>query len=149
MNKSNDKEFDPTVIYATCWRMVYMSVHRYSSNPTGELLTVMTFSLLNKIGYHPTVSDLSRITGLNKSSVSRYVTRQMQQGYLREDIDPADRRLRRLVPTTKGRTEEEWHRGRTHDIVNLDADILDQLSKSDDPVSMLMDVLLGADKGRK
>lgn len=82
MSKSELADLEVGAIYATFWRMVYMSVHRYGSNPTGELLTVMTITLLDKAGYNPTTADLVEITGLAKSNVSRYVSRQIKNGFL-------------------------------------------------------------------
>jgi DNA-binding MarR family transcriptional regulator len=143
MSKSTRTNFDIGAIYATFWRMVYMSVHRYGSNPTGELLTVMTIALLHQADYDPTSAELAEITGLPKTSVSRYVSRQMRKGYLTEVVDPQDRRRRRLQPTTKGRKEEQWHQKQTQDLARLSSEALRGLGKSKDPVSDLKNILLG------
>jgi DNA-binding MarR family transcriptional regulator len=130
-------------IYATFWRMVYMSVHRYDSRPTGELLTVMTIALLDKAGYNPTVSDLVEITGLRKTNVSRYVSGQIKAGYITEFVDSQDRRRRRLRPTGKGSKEEEWHKRETLEMVQLSSEALRGLGKSKDPVADMKEILLG------
>lgn len=93
--------FDPdlAVPYTLVWRWMHLSVHRYGSLPTGAVLVILTIVVLHQAGYHPTVTDLAEITGLPKSSISRYVSEQMAAGFLEEYIDPGDRRRRRLRPT--------------------------------------------------
>lgn len=93
--------FDPelSIPYTLVWRWIHLSVHRYGSLPTGALLVVLTIIVLHQSGYHPTVTELAEITGLPKSSISRYVSEQMSAGFLEEYIDPSDRRRRRLRPT--------------------------------------------------
>jgi DNA-binding MarR family transcriptional regulator len=140
--KSTRTNLDIGAIYATFWRMVYMSVHRYDSNSTGELLTVMTIALLRQADYDPTSADLAEITGLPKTSVSRYVSRQMRKGYLTEVVDRQDRRRRRLRATAKGRKDEQWHRKETQDLARLSREALRGLGKSKDPVSDLKKILL-------
>ncbi|RMF95994.1 MAG: MarR family transcriptional regulator [Gammaproteobacteria bacterium] len=98
-----------TGIYALWWRLVQLSVHRYGSHPTGEMLMVLTIVLLDEAGYQPTVTELARLVGLPKSTVSRYVASQMSEGFVEECIDPADRRRRRLGPTRAARAERAWH----------------------------------------
>ena len=102
--------------YAMFWRMVHLAVHRYGSHPTGELLIVLSIMLLERAGANPTVSDLAEITGLPKSSVSRYVSTEINTGFLEEAIDPQDRRRRYLKPTAKARKEAKWHASQ---LVNL------------------------------
>lgn len=106
-------EWDPEcdIPYALVWRWLNLSVHRYGSTPTGQTLTVLTIVLLADLGYHPTVTELAEITGLPKSTISRYVSFEMSAGFLEEYIDRSDRRRRMLRPTTKAETEREWHRG--------------------------------------
>ncbi len=72
---------------------------------------MLTIVLLADLGYHPTVTELAEITGLPKSTISRYVSFEMSAGFLEEYIDPSDRRRRMLRPTSKGAAEREWHRG--------------------------------------
>ncbi len=143
MSKSTRINLDVGSIYAALWRMIYMSVHRYDSRPTGELLTVMTIALLHQADYDPTTGDLVEITGLAKSSVARYVSRQMKIGYLTEDVDPQDRRLRRLRPTAKGRKEGQWHHNQTQELTRLSSAALRGLGKSKDPAADLKNILLG------
>ncbi len=85
--------------------MLHLSVSKYGSHPTGQLLVAYTMNLLHQSGYEPTIGDLCRATNLPKSSVSRYVSWQIKEGYALEAIDPNDRRIRRLKQTEKGRTE--------------------------------------------
>ncbi len=96
-------------MYATCWRMAYMGIHKYDSDPTGELLTTMTLALLDQADCAPTISELSKLTGLAKSNVSRYVSKQIKGGFVEEVIDPEDRRSRRLRPTELGKKEAVWN----------------------------------------
>jgi len=142
MSKGMSVDSEVGSIYATFWRMIYMTVHRYDSNPTGELLTVMTIALLGKAGYKPTISDLVEITGLQQTSVSRYVSRQIKNGFITEVVDPQDRRRRRLCSTPKGKQEEEWHQHRTLDLARLSDEALRGLGKSEDPVADLTKILM-------
>ena len=107
------KGFDPelSIPYALVWRWMLQSVNRYGSIPTGELLIVLTIVVLDQGGYHATVTDLADITGLPKSSISRYVSDQMSKGFLEEYIDDQDRRRRRLRPSQAAVREldENWN----------------------------------------
>ncbi len=85
--------------------MLHLSVSKYGSHPTGQLLVAYTMNLLHQSGYEPTIGDLFRATNLPKSSLARYVSWQIKEGYVLEVIDPNDRRMRRLKQTKKGRTE--------------------------------------------
>jgi len=109
----SELEWDPEIDipYAVVWRWLNLSVHRYGSTPTGQTLAVLTIVLLSDLGYHPTVTELAEITGLPKSTISRYVSFEMSAGFLEEYIDPADRRRRMLRPTAAAAAEREWHRG--------------------------------------
>jgi DNA-binding MarR family transcriptional regulator len=80
-------------LFAVLWRFLQLAVHRYDSGLTGEVLVV---------------SELASITGLPKSNVSRYVSKQLAVGHLKEVIDPQDRRRRILWPTETGIKEQEW-----------------------------------------
>ncbi len=109
MNAEMSVSKNVAIAYSLVWRWLLMSVHRYGSLPTGELLTVLTIVVLDRADYNPTVTDLSEITQLPKSSISRYVSDQMAKGFLEEYIDPADRRRRRLRPTEVARAELRQH----------------------------------------
>ena len=98
-----------TAIYALWWGLVQLSVHRYGSHPTGEMLMVLTMVLLDEAGHQPTVTELASLVGLPKSTVSRYVASQMSEGFVEEFIDPGDRRRRRLRPTPAALVERAWH----------------------------------------
>ena len=94
-----------TVIF---WRVMHLYLHRYGSIPLGQMLVELTTIGLNELGRPPTVTDLCDTTGLPKSSISRYISAQMNQKLIEELIDPNDRRRRRLVLTEKGRAERAW-----------------------------------------
>jgi DNA-binding MarR family transcriptional regulator len=116
---NDENALDLTDVYMMFWRLVQLAVHRYGSHPTGELLIVLTIVLLDRVGYHPTVTELAEIANLPKSSVSRYVSTEMHNGFLEEVIDPRDRRRRLLRPTEKAREEQKWHREQVREIARL------------------------------
>jgi DNA-binding MarR family transcriptional regulator len=90
------------------WRVMHLYMARYGSIPMGQMLVSMTTIVLNELGRSPTVTDLCEATGLPKSSISRYISAQMEQGVVMEVIDPTDRRRRKLVLTDAGKTERKW-----------------------------------------
>jgi DNA-binding MarR family transcriptional regulator len=139
--KITSSDLEVGSIYAAQWRMIYMGLHKYHSAPTGELLTVMTIALLDKAGYNPTVSELTEITGLAKSNVSRYITNQIKAGYIVDVITPEDRRLRRLCPTEKGKKEAEWNDKKNLEMVRSTSKALQSLGKSKNPVLDLKNIL--------
>lgn len=116
MIDTNKPDLTTDDVYVMFWRLVQMAVHRYGSHPTGELLIVLTIVLLDRAGYNPTVTELAEITNLPKSSVSRYVSTEMANGFLEEVIDSRDRRRRLLQPSAQGRAELERHRVEVRDI---------------------------------
>ena len=89
------------------WRLLHFHVSRYGSVPTGQFLVAHTITLLNELGRHATVAELTKATGLPQTSVSRYVADQIEQGFLEEIIDPEDRRRRLLYMTEAGHAERE------------------------------------------
>lgn len=93
---------------AIFWRLLHLIVSRYGSYPMGQLLVALTMVFLNERGMPPTLTDICEATGLPKSSVSRYVSWQLQQGLAKERVDPDDRRKRYLVQTAKGKKEWRW-----------------------------------------
>ena len=90
------------------WRVMHLYMARYGSIPMGQMLVGLTTIIMNELGRPPTVTDLCEATGLPKSSISRYISAQMEQGVVMETIDPEDRRRRKLVQTEAGRTERKW-----------------------------------------
>lgn len=90
------------------WRIMQMFLSRYGSVPLGQLLVSMTTIVLNEMGRAPTVTELCEATGLPKSSISRYISAQMEKGTVVETIDPQDRRRRMLSQTDTGKTERRW-----------------------------------------
>ncbi len=142
------REWKPTdaeiaEIYTMFWRFVEMVVHRYGSSPTGSLLTVLTVSLLDQVDYHPTIGELAKITRLPKSTVSRYVSTEMNLGYLEEIIDPEDRRRRRLHTTEKARSEREWVKKRIIEIAEVSATLFSGNGIDKHPAEELKKILLG------
>ena len=143
MAKWEPTEADDGVIYAVFWRLLELAVHRYGSYPTGQLLTVMTIILLDSADYHPTVGELARITRLPKSTVSRYVSAEMNNGYIEEIIDPEDRRRRRLHPTAQAREEQNWHRAKVREIAVHTRDVLQGKGRGENHARELSQLLLG------
>jgi len=141
MNDQDEADLELSDVYVMFWRLVQMAVHRYGSHPTGELLVVLTIVLLDQLGYHPTVTELAEITNLPKSSVSRYVSTEMNTGYLEEIIDARDRRRRLLRPTEKAREEQAWHREQVRDVAQLRRVALAGLGASTDPGAELKAIL--------
>jgi DNA-binding MarR family transcriptional regulator len=90
------------------WRVMHLLMARYGSIPLGQALVGITNTVLNEMGHAPTVTELCEATGLPKSSISRYISAQMEQGVVTEDIDPRDRRRRMLRQTDEGRKERQW-----------------------------------------
>ena len=128
MSKTSTVPPGVAIAYSVVWRWLLLSVHRYGSMPTGEIVAVLTIVLLDRYGYHPTVTEVAEITGMPKSSISRYVSDQMAKGFLEEYIDPQDRRRRRLRPTRAARRElqEHWH-------AEIDATYRRAVSDQDNP----------------
>lgn len=100
------------------WRVLHLLMARYGSAPLGQALVGITNSILNEMGHAPTVTELCEATGLPKSSISRYISAQMEQGVVTEDIDPRDRRRRMLRQTEDGKKERQWLIREMRKIVN-------------------------------
>jgi len=113
---STELDRDIIDVHALLWRLLEFNVSRYGSFPTGQLLIVLTFVLLDEAGYFPTVTELAEITGLPKSTVSRYISTELSKGDLEEVIDPRDRRRRRLRRSQKAHEEANWHRQQVREI---------------------------------
>lgn len=105
MGSVNSQEPSMLMTYSLVWGWLHFANKRFEPMSTGQMLTAMTIIMLHDLGYEPTVSDLTRLTGMPKSSVSRYVSREMELGFLEEYVDPADRRQRRLRATTAAQPE--------------------------------------------
>lgn len=99
MGSINPQSSNTLLTYSLVWGWLHIANQRFEPMSTGQMLTAMTIIMLHDLGYEPTVSDLIRLTGIPKSSVSRYVSREMELGFLEEYVDPADRRQRRLRAT--------------------------------------------------
>ena len=88
---------------ALFWRILHLLTARYGNHPMGQLLVALTMVFMNERGTPPTMTEICAATGLPKSSVSRYVSWQIEQGLAREEVDPNDRRRRRLPDRRNGR----------------------------------------------
>ncbi len=102
---SENRGIDSVGRITVLWRILHMMVCQYGSHPTGQFLIAFTMNILHERGYSPTINELCRVTGLPISSASRYVSWQISNGYVKEIIDPNDRRKRLLEQTAKGKTE--------------------------------------------
>jgi len=91
--------------YAFVWGWLHLVIHRYGTMSTGQVQVALALILLFDLDYNPTVSELSEMTGLAKSNVSRYISREMKASYLEEYIDKNDRRLRKLKPSKNAAIE--------------------------------------------
>jgi DNA-binding MarR family transcriptional regulator len=98
----------PEAQHLMLWRVLHLLMARYGSIPLGQALVGITNTVLNEMGHAPTVTELCEATGLPKSSISRYISAQMEQGVVTEDIDPRDRRRRMLRQTDEGKKERQW-----------------------------------------
>ena len=136
------KDIEITELYMLFWRFVEMFVHRYGSSPTGSLLTVLTITLLDQADYHPTIGELAEITRLPKSTVSRYVSTEMNAGFLEEIIDPEDRRRRHLHATKKTKSELAWLTEQLADIASLSSQVFRKNEGSQNPGLELKEILM-------
>ena len=143
MSESTNANSEAGAIYAAMWRVLYLSVNAYDISPTAELLTMMTITLMDRAGYHPTISDLVEITGLAQPRVTRYISKQLKNDFLTETIDLQDRRIHRLHPTEKAKREAEWHQEQTLEMVRLSNDVFRSMGNSDDPVASLKALFSG------
>ena len=130
------------------WRMLFTAVNRYDSSPTPELLTLMTINLFHEADYGPTITEVVELTGLEQSSVSRYVAHALKSGLMTETIDPIDRRLRRLRPTVKGRRKGAAHEQEMLKTARLSTEAYRGKGESKNPVQDLKNILL-ATRGRE
>lgn len=63
----------------------------------------LTIAVLAERDLTPSVMHLVAATGFTKAAISKCARELMEQGLLREQIDPQDRRLRQLSLTTIGK----------------------------------------------
>ena len=102
MSKWSPSEQQLGGVYAAFWRLMDMTVHRYGSHPTGQLYIVLTIMMLDRVDYYPTVGELAEIVRLPKSTVSRYVSTEMQAGFIEERIDAVLRHKREIFESVLG-----------------------------------------------
>jgi DNA-binding MarR family transcriptional regulator len=144
MNKWHLTEVQESGLYAMIWQLIEIMVERYGSYPTGHLFTVLTVVLLDRAGYQPTISELADITGLPKSTVSRYVSIDIKTGFMEEVINPDDRRQRRLNPTQKSKDEQTWQLKKILTALEMSSKAYLGLGETADPVADLKKILSGS-----
>jgi DNA-binding MarR family transcriptional regulator len=101
---------------ASSWGFLHMMVSRYGNHPMGQILVALTLNVFHRNGHNPTVDELCRATGIPKSTVSRYVSWQLGHGFLEEQIDPSDRRHRKLIQTEKAKEAMQMLMARLNNI---------------------------------
>lgn len=99
MNSIIGQSPNALLTYSLVWGWLHFANKRFNPMSSGQMLTTLTIIMLHDLGYEPTVSDLTKLTGMPKSSVSRYVSCEMKRGFIEEYVDPSDRRQRRLKAT--------------------------------------------------
>ena len=99
MTRRIDKAFAVSWL-AGCWGM-----NRFLASSMGEFQVILTLIVLDRDGIHPNLVEVAKLTGLPKSSVSRYVTKILRAGYVNEEIDANDRRRRVLHITDSARQD--------------------------------------------
>jgi len=129
-----------TGFFAMFWRLLEIQIRRYGACSMGQLLNVTTIILLDRVNHHPTVGELADITGMPKSSVSRYVSMDMNGGFLEEVIDPEDRRRRRLHPTQKAREEQAWQVEQIMKAMKLSVDTINDISHTENSAADLKQI---------
>lgn len=118
---------------AIFWSILHFMISRYGNQPMGQPLVILTMVYLNERGMPPTMTQLCQATGLPKASVSRYVSLQIEAGFVKETVDPNDRRRRGLVQTAKGRAE--W-KSQVREMNRIFKEIVEQVKEfrgEDDP----------------
>ncbi len=109
---NNDHRANPSLTaggqMAVLWRVLHLFATRYGNHPVGQVLAVLTLVFMNERGMPPTMTQLCKATGLPKASMSRYVSWQIDRGFVKEIVDPNDRRQRLLKQTSKGQYEWNW-----------------------------------------
>jgi len=84
------------------WAAVSFHAHRFGTSPIAEVLVSWTTIMLISGGYHPTIGDIARATGLPRPTVSRYIKNTVDSGWAEERVNVQDRRRRELYMTENG-----------------------------------------------
>jgi DNA-binding MarR family transcriptional regulator len=84
-----------------------LTIEKYPRRSAGDVLLVLTIIILDRSGRNFGMSEIASFIGVPESSASRYVSRQIELGHLKEIIDPKDRRRRTLVPSEAAAKEVE------------------------------------------
>ena len=82
------------------------------------------------------------MTRLPKSTVSRYVAAERNNGYIEEIIEPQDRRRRRLHPTAQAREEQQWHQNKVREIARHTHDVLQGRGQTQNHAKDIIQLLL-------
>ena len=111
---------------ALLWRFLTLIVRRYGSVPAGQALVAYTLAVAHELGVELSINDLIVISGLPRSTVSRYVAGMIDDGAVEEAIDPADRRRRLLRATERGTQEFrrffKWYGEMTQSVLEFEKD---------------------------
>jgi len=89
------------------WAMLRCHAHRFAGRPIAEVLVFWTTILLLDGGARPTIGDIAKASGVPRPTVSRYIDRTIQRGWVEERVNPRDRRRRELHLAEKGVKELE------------------------------------------
>ena len=84
------------------WRALDFCLTLFGNVPLGQHFVHITLMAVHDRGWHPTVNELTAITGLTRPSVSRHLKVLMGAGLVRGEIDSEDRRRKILRPTRSG-----------------------------------------------
>ena len=84
------------------WRALNYCLTLFGNVPLGQHFVHITLMTVHSRGWHPTVQELTAITGLTRPSVSRHLNALISAGLVREEVDTKDRRRRLLRLTRRG-----------------------------------------------
>ena len=84
------------------WRALNYCVTLFGNVQLGQHFVHITLMTVHSRGWHPTVRELTAITGLPRPSVSRHLNALMAAGVVHEEVDGKDRRRRLLRLTRLG-----------------------------------------------
>jgi DNA-binding MarR family transcriptional regulator len=90
------------ILLAYQWRALNFCLTLFGNIPLGQHFVHITLMTVHARGWHPTVLELTAITGLARPSVSRHVSALLGAGLIEEEVDGSDRRRKLLKPTPLG-----------------------------------------------
>lgn len=110
---------------AARFQRIVNKIARMSQAPrdfgTGELLPAAEIQIIHTVGSNPaiTVTELSRLLGLTKGTVSPIVNRMVQRDYLRKTRSSQDGRKVQLAITDKGEAAAQGYERYAEEYVSL------------------------------